>query len=125
MRRQRRGVFLIIVVLAIGMVGAMLALLTRNATQAYSDHQQARIRCVARAVADSAVAYARAHRGEWATTQPAEPVTLDVQDLLPPRYTAAVTLSFSRRDDRSVCRISTRVERLGVGISDDIDIELK
>lgn len=122
---KRRGVFLVIVVIAIALMGGLLTLLARNATRAYQDHQQTRIHCVSRAVTDSAVAYARAHRGEWATTQPAEAVTLDVQELLPLKYTAAVSLEFLHRDDRPMCRVTTRVERLGVGISDEVEIELK
>lgn len=122
---QRRGVFLVIVVITVALMGALITLLTRNATRAYQDHQETRVRCALKAVTDSAVAYARAHRGQWATTPPVDAITLDVGELLPPKYAATVMLTFAHQDHRPTCLVTTRVERLGVGISDEVEIELK
>ena len=123
-RSQRRGVTLALVLMVMTVVGGMLTLLATCAAQRYRDRQAERVRLVARALTDSAAAYARTQLDTWSHTPPDEPVQLDVKALLPPEMTGSATLAVVTIDNRRLCRVSTRVSRGVYAAADEIDLDM-
>jgi len=123
--RRRRGVTLALVVMVMAVVGGMLTLLATCAAQRYRDRQAERVRLVARALADSAAAYARTQLDTWSHTPPDEPVRLDVKALLPPEMTGSATVAVVTIDKRRLCRVSTRVSRGAYAATDEIHLDMR
>ena len=123
-RGQRRGVALMLVVVLMTIMTGLLTLLAAEAARMYRQRQADGARHVARALADSAAAYARVHIDEWSETPPAEPLVLDVGELLPPKVTGSATLSFPTIDGHVICRISTHAQWSRLVASDELDLPL-
>lgn len=123
-RFRRRGAALVMTLTVMTLAVGLLAAMSVHLRHLHETHRADELRIVARAAADSAVAYLQAHRGEWATTMPAEPLALDVQALLPSGVTGSVTLSFETTQQGPTCRVTARVAKGAVEIADERQIAL-
>lgn len=121
---RRRAFILVIVMTAIVLVGAALTVLATWAAQGYRDRQADRARITAQAIADSAAAYARAHRSPWSVNPPEQDVTLDVSALLLPNMEGSAVISFPTIDGRRVCHISCAAEMGPAAARNEIDLSL-
>lgn len=119
---QRRGLVLVMMVIVIGVVAGFLALLAMSAAHRYREHEAERARLICRMLSDSAAAHARAHQSEWSQNPPAEPVELDVADLLPPQYTGSATLTFTQASNETTCQVNTRVQRGRYACTTEFDL---
>jgi len=120
----RRGLILVLVLAVTVVVGSTLAVLATWAAQGYRTRQADRARLTARAITDSAAAYARAHLDEWSARPPTAPVVLDVSALLLPNMTGSAAITFLTIDDRRVCRASGEVQIGPSGALDEVTLEL-
>ena len=125
MRRHRRGVTLAMVAMVMGLAAGVVALLAMYSAQAYRNRQGERVVRVTRTLIHSGVAYAQAHAAAWRADPPTEPITLDVTELVPPRMTGRLTLSFVTIEGRPHCRISARTQCGAAGAADEEEIPLE
>ena len=116
----RRGFVMALVLAVMSLTAGMVAALTYFSAGYYRAHQADRGRLAAQAVSHSALAYVRAHAADWADRPPAEPIALDVADLLPPDAEAAVEISFLPADPKT-CRITVRYHRGRYVFEDQFD----
>jgi type II secretory pathway pseudopilin PulG len=124
MPNSRRGLILVLVIVVTALIGGGLAVLTAWAAEGYRTRQADRARLTARALTDSAAAYARAHLEEWSTRAPTQPVTLDVSALLLPNMTGSATITFETIDGRAVCH-ATGAAQVGPSTAmDEIDLDM-
>ena len=121
-RRRQRGMLFILTLVVMTLVAGLLTLIAAYSAQFYRQRQADRVRGVARSIADSAAAHVRAQ--DWTGPMPPEPVSLDVQALVPPSLKGSVTLTFLTRDGHRLCRIRAHATMGVVGRIDEIDIVL-
>jgi len=122
--QPRRGVTLLMVIFLMTIFGGLIMMLAFNRSYYYRSRQVNRVRSVARAVADSAAEYVRVHADQWKVDLPAEPIDLDVDELLLPKMTGSARLSLVGEGDRRTCRVTARVARGVVAVVDEIEIEI-
>jgi hypothetical protein len=106
------------------LLAILLSLLAISTAGFYRHKQADRVRLVASQLAQSAVAYARAHRSAWSTTQPAEPLKLDVRPLLPPHITGTATLTFPVLNGQRICRIEAHAAWNAYASTREIDLPI-
>ncbi len=119
----RRGVVLALVIPVMVVAAGLLTLLATSGAQLYRDRQADRVRLVARAMADSAAVYARAHLDTWANAPLDEPVRLDVKHLLPPEMTGSATVTVLTIEGQTVCRVAAHVSRGAYAATDEIELK--
>jgi type II secretory pathway pseudopilin PulG len=105
---HRRGVMLVLVIVAIAMVAGLLSMIAASTAHRFRARRAEQIRLVARTIADSAAAYVDAHRAEWVSAPPPDTVELDVADLLPAKMTGWATLDFHILDGRTTCHVTAQ-----------------
>jgi type II secretory pathway pseudopilin PulG len=118
--RTRRAFGLIVVLVAMAMVAGLVAVLSMRMSSTLRLHRVERARSVAQALADSAAAYARVHRAEWVVRPPAQPIQLDVKQLLPDGFTGSAVLSFETATEGHICHIQTRAGQGKFEASDEL-----
>jgi type II secretory pathway pseudopilin PulG len=121
---SRNGFALIVVVVLTALTAGLLSMLSLWAAYRYREVQSERARQVARAIGDSAVAYARSHLNEWKSAPPADRLVLDVSSLAPAGMSASASVVFVIEDGRRVCRVSSRAERGAIASEDTVDLPL-
>ena len=122
-RRWRRpGVMLALVMMVMAMISYLLAVLATCSVGHHRERQLQRVRCAARSLTDSSLAYARSHLEAWQTAPPEQTINLDVTALLPERMKGSAQISFIAAGDSHVCHITVRVERFGLIAADQVDL---
>ena len=122
-RRWRRpGVMLALVMMVMAMISYLLAVLATCSVGHHRERQLQHVRCAARSLTDSSLAYARSHLQTWKTDPPEQAINLDVAALLPERMKGSAHISFLEAGDSHVCRIAVRVERFGVIAADQVEL---
>lgn len=109
MTHRRRGVVLILALVAIGLLAGLLAVIGVGTGQQLHQRQTDRVRLAAIAIADSAAAYARRPDRLWPTTQPDATIELNVSALVPASMQGEAHLTIGTGDGQKACRVDASV----------------
>jgi hypothetical protein len=123
-RRPQKGVMLLAVVLLMSVVTGLLSVLALNSAQLYRQRRLDRVHSVARALADSGAAYARARLRAVPATLPGAPIELEVKELLPVPMTGSLVLAFPESPDHRVCHVTARAALGNREAEEEIDVDM-
>jgi hypothetical protein len=123
--RKRSGVVLVGVLAVMGLIAGVMTVLAHSSIGLHESRKHAAIERAACLMAESGVAYTKAHEEAWRAAVPTTPVLPDVRTILPPRMTGKLEISVEQTDGGVLCRIKSRVEQKGFAVTETRDVVLE
>ena len=122
---RQKGVLLVIVVGAMAILGGVITVITGHAASYHQQRNNDQLYSCLQFATDSAVAYAKNNLPLWIENTPTSPISLDINDLLPPKMKGTATFIFDKtQGDANTCHIKIKLQRHRIGKSKDVYIPL-